>query len=130
MSSFLSLADLLKLPERQETDQHRLVSAVQRWLTTHHHWLVIWDNLEDPDLLQRFLPPARQEAILITTRRPSLGTLAHPLELTPLTQDEGALLLLRRTNVLPASISTTPPPDLCSLLPAEYTTLPPANWPS
>lgn len=98
-ASLLTIAELLKLPERLETDPQQVISAVQRWLTTHREWLLIWDNLEDVELLQRFLPPARQGAMLITTRNAALGTLAHALELLPMTPDEGALLLLRRAKV-------------------------------
>lgn len=105
-TSLLSMAELLKLPERHETDQQQIIAAVQRWLITHREWLLIWDNLEDVALLQRFLPPARQGAILITTRSAALGTLAHTLELLPMTPEESTLLLLRRAKVLRA-----PSPD-------------------
>ncbi len=47
MSSLLRIAELLALPERQEADQQRIVAAVQRWLSTHSQWLLIWDNVED-----------------------------------------------------------------------------------
>ncbi len=96
----LRIAEILPLPERQETDQPRILAAVQRWLTTHSQWLLIWDNLEDPDLLQRWLPPARQGMILITTRGPTLGTLALGRELLPMEQEEGMLFLLYRAKVL------------------------------
>lgn len=98
--SLLRIAEILPLPERQEADQPRILAAVQRWLTTHSQWLLIWDNLEDPDLLQRWLPPARQGMILITTRGPALGTLALGIELLPMEQEEGMLFLLHRAKVL------------------------------
>src|SRR6266699_4711715 len=43
-SSLLHLAETLQLPERREADQQRVLAAVQRWLTTHHQWLLIWNN--------------------------------------------------------------------------------------
>jgi len=100
ISSLLHSAELLQLPERQQTDQQRLVQAVQRWLSSHSGWLLIWDNLEKLELLHCFLPAVRQGAILITTRNPALGTLAVGMDLLPMGREEGMLFVLRRAKVL------------------------------
>lgn len=99
-SSLLRLADVLGLPQRHDADQQQVLGAVRRWLMTHHHWLLIWDNLEDPMVLSDFLPLARQGVFLITTRCAALGTLAQGIELLPMRQEEGVLFLLRRAKVL------------------------------
>ncbi|GHO71687.1 tetratricopeptide repeat protein [Ktedonobacter sp. SOSP1-52] len=99
LASLGRIAGHLQLPERGDSDRQRMVAAVQHWLTTNGTWLLIWDNVEDPELLQHFLPPARQGATLITTCRSSLGTLAHSLELSPMTLDEGAAFVLRRAHL-------------------------------
>jgi tetratricopeptide (TPR) repeat protein len=98
IASFQRIAEILGLPEQRESDQQQIVTAVQRWLNTHKEWLLIWDNLEQIELLHRFLPPAQQGAILITTQKPSLGILVHCLELSPMKKEEGVLLLLRRAK--------------------------------
>ena len=100
LASLGRIAASLQLPERDETDQQRMVAAVQHWLTTNGTWLLIWDNVEDPALLQRFLPPVRQGATLITTRRQALGTLAQSIELPPMTLEEGTQFVLRRAQFL------------------------------
>lgn len=100
VSSLLHLAELLQLSEREETDQQRMVEAVRRWLSSHSGWLLIWDNLENLELLHRFLPAVRQGAILITTRNPALGTLAVGMDLLPMGREEGMLFVLRRAKVL------------------------------
>ena len=61
------------------------------------NWL--WDNVEDLDLLQCFLPSTRSGAILFTTRLRVLGTLARGLDLLPMEQEEGMVFLLRRAKV-------------------------------
>jgi tetratricopeptide (TPR) repeat protein len=120
VSSMLRIAELLQLPERQESDQQRIVTAVQSWLSTHSRWLLIWDNLEDLELLHRFLPSARQGAILITTRCQTLGTLALGLELSPMGREEGMLFLLRRAKVLEPEAASEQIQQFAQQLPTEY----------
>lgn len=119
-SSMLHIAELLQLPVRREKDHPRVVSAVQRWLVTHSRWLLIWDNLEDLELLQRWQPAARQGAILITTRNPALGTLAQGLELSTMRQEEGMLFLLKRAKVLEAEATSEQIQQLAQRQPGEY----------
>lgn len=100
VSGLLSIAEVLQLPGHENQDQQRRVAAVHRWLTSHDQWLLILDNVEELSLLDRFLPPVRSGAILLTTRCQTMGTWAHSLELFPLKQEEGLLLLLRRAKIL------------------------------
>ncbi len=111
---------MLQLPERQDADQQRIIVAVQRWLTTHSGWLLIWDNLEEMEFLQRFLPPASRGAVLITTQRQALGTLAQGLELPTMTPEEGMLLLLRRAKVLSPQVMSEQMHQLAVSKPTEY----------
>ena len=97
LASMDRIAAHLQLPEQGDADQQRMVAAVQRWLTTNGICLLIWDNVEDLELLQRFL---RQGAILITTRNMALGTLAQSIELPPMMQEEGTVFVLRRAKFL------------------------------
>jgi tetratricopeptide (TPR) repeat protein len=120
MSSLLRIAELLQLPERQEADQQRIVAAVQSWLSTHSQWLLIWDNVEDLELLQRLLPSTRQGSILVTTRRQALGTLARGMDLAPMGREEGMLFVLRRAKVLEPEATSERMHQLAVGMPAEY----------
>jgi tetratricopeptide (TPR) repeat protein len=100
IASLLHVAETLQLPERAEKDQQRVLTAVQRWLSTHSQWLLIWDNMEDLRVLDRFLPSVRSGAILITTRCQTLGTLARGIDLVPMEPEEAMLFLLRRAKLL------------------------------
>lgn len=97
-SSYGRLAAALELPEHAEEDQSRMVAAVIRWLNRHEGWLLIFDNVEELALLKPFLPASDQGALLLTTHLQSLGNLAKPIELTPMTSQEGCTFLLARTN--------------------------------
>ncbi|GHO65612.1 hypothetical protein KSC_045040 [Ktedonobacter sp. SOSP1-52] len=59
-SSFLSIAQTLRLPERHEQDQHKIIASVLQWLNSHKDWLLIFDNVEDIGVLKPFLPTTRQ----------------------------------------------------------------------
>jgi tetratricopeptide (TPR) repeat protein/transcriptional regulator with XRE-family HTH domain len=120
LSSFVALADLLQLPEREVADQQKMVAAVQRWLSTHSQWLLIWDNVEDLALLQRFLPATRAGAILLTTRRQALGTLAEGIELPTMTPEEGELLLFRRAKILSPKATLEERKRLAQRMPDQY----------
>jgi tetratricopeptide (TPR) repeat protein/DNA-binding XRE family transcriptional regulator len=119
VSSLLHVAEVLQLPERDNKDQQQVITDVQRWLTTHGQWLLIWDNLEDLDLLSHFLPPSRQGSVLLTTRTPTVGTLAWGIDLAPMNQEEGTLLLLRRGKVLGSEANSAQMRQRAERLPAE-----------
>lgn len=100
VTSLLRIAEALQLPMREDQDQQRVVAAVQHWLISHDQWLLIWDNVENLETLDRFLPSTRSGAILITTRCQTLGTFAYGLDLSPMEQKESVTFLLRRAKVL------------------------------
>lgn len=73
VASLLRVASVFQVPGREDQDQQRVIAAVQRWLSIHRQWLLIWDNVEDLDLLPRFLPSTRSGAILNHHASPGAG---------------------------------------------------------
>ncbi len=100
LTDVVKLAVLLGLPEQQEQDQAITVAAVQRWLATHPHWLLILDNADDLEVVRDFLPAESPGHVLLTTREQAAGSLAQPISVERMDQLEGTLLLLRRARVL------------------------------
>jgi tetratricopeptide (TPR) repeat protein/transcriptional regulator with XRE-family HTH domain len=107
MTSMQQIAEQLQLPERQAPEQPQVVAAVQRWLIRHVDWLMIADNVEDLDLLQAVLPSSQHGSLLLTTRRPTLGTLAEMLEVPPMSGEEGITLVLQRAHLLTKPVAAT-----------------------
>jgi len=99
-ADFVMLAALLNLPEQHEQDQDIVVRAVKRWLTTHTHWLLILDNIDNLEMLADYLPVQSTGDVLLTTRLQALGTLAQGIEVEKMGLDEGVIFLLRRTKLL------------------------------
>jgi transcriptional regulator with XRE-family HTH domain len=119
LSSLLHIAEILQLPERQEKDQQRIATAVQHWLSTHSQWLLIWDNLEDLELL-RFLPQTLRGATLITMRDPASGTIAQGMELASMGREESVLFLLRRAKALHPEATSEQMRQRAERMPGEY----------
>ncbi len=120
VSSLLRIAEVLQLPGRDGKDQQQAIADVQRWLSVHDQWLLIWDNVEDLAQLDRFLPSIRSGAILITTRCQTLGTLARGVDLLPMEHEEGMLFLLRRAKVLEPEATYVQVSQLAEQMPLQY----------
>lgn len=99
VSDLLDIAKLLKLPECRFKEQQSILNGLRRWMREQSRWLLIIDNIENIDVLKDILPPARRGHVLITTRTQITGILPK-VTLQPMHTDEGALLLLRRANML------------------------------
>jgi serine/threonine protein kinase/tetratricopeptide (TPR) repeat protein len=102
-ADFVAIAQALQLTDSHEMDAQQATQAVTlvtRWLAIRRGWLLVFDNIEDYSLMQRFIPPDSKGHILLTTRAQATGTYAQHIELEKLTLEEGARLLLRRSKRL------------------------------
>ncbi|MBO0782547.1 MAG: helix-turn-helix domain-containing protein, partial [Ktedonobacteraceae bacterium] len=118
--SLLRVAETLQLPQRGEKDQQRVIAAVRNWLMEHDQWLLICDNVEDLEVMDRFLPPRRRGAVLLTTRLQVVGTRARRIPLLPMEQEEGVLFLLRRANMLEAEATAEHVHSFAVQHPSQY----------
>ena len=97
LSECIQLADELGIPEQEEA--RKTVEEVQRWLRKHRCWLLVLDNVENPqEILSKFLPTNHQGSVLITTRVHNVEPLAQTQVLALMPEQEGVLFLLRRTK--------------------------------
>src|SRR5260370_1314698 len=100
VASYETLARRLRLREREERDPNKVVAALKRWLAEHKGWLLVLDNVEELSLVNRFIPPDRQGAVVLTTRRQVTEPVAQAIEVDALSEEDGALFLLKRTRRL------------------------------
>ncbi|GHO76464.1 tetratricopeptide repeat protein [Ktedonobacter sp. SOSP1-85] len=100
ISSYVSLAHELNLPQKDEQDQNKVVEAVKRWLRNNDGWLLIFDNADEPGILSKYVPTSPRGHCLYTTRASTLGRLARRLPVESFTPEKGALFLLRRTQII------------------------------
>src|SRR6266516_2187775 len=99
-SSYLTVATLLNLPEKDEQESARIMVAVKNWLQHNTGWLLILDNADDLALAREFLPQSFRGQVLLTTRAQATGRFARRLEVDILPTEQGTLFLLRRASLL------------------------------
>jgi tetratricopeptide (TPR) repeat protein len=100
VSSYATIASLLKLPESDAKDQTLALEAVKRWLGSNQGWLLILDNADDLGLAREFIPQGKNGHVLLTTRAQATGAVARLVEIQEMETQEGALLLLRRSKCI------------------------------
>jgi TIR domain/NB-ARC domain len=98
MADFQSLVHLLHLP-----GQENALETMRSWFTTQSDWLLIFDNADDLQIVDPFLPHTQRGHVLLTTRVRGASNIAQPFLLTPLDQNDGALCIMRRAGSIPFS---------------------------
>jgi hypothetical protein len=100
-ADFAAIATLLKRPQEMLQDETSLIQTMGEWFRSESGWLLILDNVDNPELVDPFLPRAQRGHILATTRDGAVGSwMDRPLRLEELETDAGALCILRRASQL------------------------------
>ena len=102
-ASFGKIVADLALPNHETQKLDENTAAVSRWLETHDRWLLIFDNLDEPNAVKPFRPKNPKGRILLTSRAQrfeSLGV-ANPIALNDMTPAEAHEFLWRRTGRSP-----------------------------
>ncbi|HXR65901.1 MAG TPA: FxSxx-COOH system tetratricopeptide repeat protein [Ktedonobacteraceae bacterium] len=100
LADFVTIAQFIDLPEKNEADQALVVVALKRWFQQHAGWLLLFDNVEDMAAVKALLPTAGKGHIVITTRAQAVGNRATPREVEPLDLADGTQFLLLRAKLL------------------------------
>lgn len=110
-SSLPGLAAQLGIALPNDSDEQRSIVFIQRWLQQHNHWLLVIDNLEDFSILDQLIPFYSGGHVLVTTHIRVTRPFVSTLEVTALNVEDGALLLLRRANIIPKQGSSEIAPE-------------------
>ena len=103
LAAYVSIANQLRLPERAEREQDKVVAAVLHWLATHEDWLLILDNADELESVWPWLPTGSTGHVMLTTRDQLVGDL-QSFVVEEMDREEGTLLLLRRVQILKAGM--------------------------
>jgi len=97
-----NIGHLLQLPEtrKRKPNQAYLLNEVKRWFKHHPGWLLILDNVDEQVKIKQLLLTFEGGHILLTTRTQSVANVASNVLLEKMQPEDGALLLLRRSQLL------------------------------
>lgn len=99
-TGFAAIAKLLDLPEKDSTEQARVINAVKRWMQETENWLLVFDNADAPGIVPSFIPHDPKGHILLTSRAHIFQNLKilKPLEVSVLSPPAALEFLLKRTE--------------------------------
>lgn len=95
---YARLAIPLELTAKEEKDQKIVIRAVRGALAERTRWLLVFDNAQGPEEIRDYLPSGNTGHILVTSRNPAFGGVAHPLKIDKLTSAEAEEFLQKRTQ--------------------------------
>jgi TIR domain/Tetratricopeptide repeat/NB-ARC domain len=99
IEDYAALAEPLGIAADPRVEPARIAVAARKQLEREQRrWLLVFDNAVSPEATANHLPQAGTGHVLITSRDPNWRGLAKPLELSVLTTDEGAGLLITRSG--------------------------------
>ncbi len=100
-AGFASLAETLKLPEKDEVELEPRIKAVREWLEAYTNWLLIMDNADELPNVEEFLLSRPRGHIILTTRWQHAVSFAELFPIEVMGAEEGRDFLLGRTNRSP-----------------------------
>jgi tetratricopeptide (TPR) repeat protein len=106
VQSFVELTRILHLSTAKEQDHQVIVKAVKGWLGEHTNWLLIFDNVDDTEVIKDFLPQEGKGHILFTTRSQAISPLADEISMDVMSSEDATLFLLRRIKEVPAKTTS------------------------
>lgn len=86
------------IPGGDTLQSQQIIKAVRHWLEEQERWLLVMDNICDLNILNDTLFATHNGHILLTTRNQVSGIIAQHITLAPMTLEEGAFFLLRRSK--------------------------------
>jgi len=99
LSSFQSFARKMNIPNAEAKEADVIIETVHNWMKDHCNWLFVYDNAEDEETLQRFLPAltGKRQHILITTRNMYFMNFVN-VDIAVLTEEEACNLMNEYTR--------------------------------
>ncbi len=99
--SYAKLADKLELPQRETTEEEVIVDAVREWLENHSGWLLIFDNVENPNTLfsdELSVLPQGGGHVLITSRHSRWSDWCEQVTVNTFSLAESETYILKQTG--------------------------------
>jgi DNA-binding SARP family transcriptional activator/Tfp pilus assembly protein PilF len=90
------LAHALGLPRRAR--QEELITALWDELARRGRWLIVFDNVDDPEVLSDVLPPVGDGEVIVTSRNPAWRSLGPTVQVLAFDREESRAFVAARTG--------------------------------
>ena len=98
-ADYETLTQTLKLPVKTKAEQVVYVNIVNTWLTnTDKKWLLVFDNVESQEKIEKLLPQKGNGHVLITSQSPNWKELGEDSQIRPFTNEETREFLQKRIS--------------------------------
>jgi tetratricopeptide (TPR) repeat protein len=98
-AGFTYIAQSLHLVD-PKVESKEALAFVRLWLQENENWLLVLDNADELQMVQRYLPSLHRGHIVLTMRSSVTGRIAPGIGLESMSEEEGTLLLLRRAKLI------------------------------
>lgn len=78
------------------TDGRHAIDTTRRWLEANDGWLLIFDNVEKPEVIRNLLPRSAHGHVIVTSRNPNWDSLCTAIPIAVFSLDESAAYLSSR----------------------------------
>ena len=96
-ADYEALTQALELPVKTKAEQLVYVNIVNNWLeNTDKKWLLVFDNVESQEKIEKLLPKKGNGHVLITSQSPNWKELGEDSQIRPFTNEEAIEFLQRR----------------------------------
>lgn len=96
-ADYEALTQTLQLPVKTKAEQSVYVNIVNNWLmNTDKKWLLVFDNVESQEKIEKLLPHKGNGHILITSQSPNWKELGEDSQIKPFTNEEARDFFKRR----------------------------------
>lgn len=92
---YAAFAQRLGLTSEAEKNIKVVKQKIEDWLQDHEDWLLVFNNADDLAFVKAFLPAHPRGHVLITTRHWDFSSIVQRIDISTLSEAEGAVLLLR-----------------------------------
>lgn len=96
--NYARLAGRLNLRVESDTSLSAAHEAIKQFLDERDDWLLIFDNLGNPEQVKHLLPSGRRGHVLITSRNPNWAEVGESTLLKPLERAESIQFLRQRSG--------------------------------
>lgn len=96
---YRAIGESVSVINDNDKDYEKCIKTVNKWLKDNNNWLIIFDNCEEYNQIESYIPHNKIGHIIITSKNPNWNKISNPIKLIGFTDKEAVKFLMKRTNI-------------------------------